>query len=93
MSISYRGRRRLALRRILLTNADQVGIVLEGKIELVIDGEQHCFTQYKKHLHQHKIPLPHPKRYDSLLSGEAATTGPSSGFMSFAPGRQDMLFK
>ena len=24
---------------------DQVGIVLEGKIELVIDGEKHCFTK------------------------------------------------
>ncbi len=34
------------------SHADQVEIVLEGKIELVIDGEQHCFTQYKKHLHQ-----------------------------------------
>ena len=39
-----------------------------------------------------KIPLPQPERYDSLLSGEAATTSPSSGFMSFAPGRQDILF-
>jgi quercetin dioxygenase-like cupin family protein len=26
-------------------HADQVGIVLEGKIELVIDGEKHCFTK------------------------------------------------
>jgi len=27
------------------SHADQIGIVLEGKIELVIDGEQHCFTK------------------------------------------------
>jgi quercetin dioxygenase-like cupin family protein len=27
------------------SHADQVGIVLEGKIELVIDGERHCFTK------------------------------------------------
>ena len=27
------------------SHADQVGIVLEGKIELVIDGEQLCFTK------------------------------------------------
>ena len=27
------------------SHTDQVGIVLEGKIELVIDGEQHCFTK------------------------------------------------
>jgi len=40
-----------------------------------------------------KITLLKAQRYDSLLSGEAATTGPSSGFMSFSPGRQDMLFR
>ena len=27
------------------SHADQVGIVLEGNIDLVIDGEQHCFTK------------------------------------------------
>ena len=27
------------------SHADQVGIVLEGKIELIIDGEKHCFTK------------------------------------------------
>ncbi|MGD8891102.1 MAG: hypothetical protein PVF53_21980 [Desulfobacterales bacterium] len=43
--------------------------------------------------HKTKITLLKAQRYDSLLFGEAATTGPSSGFMSFAPGRQDMLFR
>ena len=27
------------------SHADQAGIVLEGKIELVIGGERHCFTK------------------------------------------------
>lgn len=27
------------------SHAAQMGIVLEGKIELVIDGEEHCFTK------------------------------------------------
>ena len=33
-----------------------------------------------------KITLLKAQRYDSLLSGEAATTGPSSGFMSLPRG-------
>ncbi len=39
-----------------------------------------------------KIPLPQPERYDSLLSGEAATTGSKFRVHVFAPGRQDILF-
>ena len=33
-----------------------------------------------------EIPLPSPERYGSFLSGEAATTGPSTGFMSLPRG-------